>query len=155
ERQRTGRAADGDASHAQSPVCFRLYRKYHRAPRCAGTRHRVPAQTVHAVRAVAEGARSPGYGRRLPCETEGTRNMEWNETVIESQEIFKGKIVHLRVDSVRVPDGSESKREIVAHKGAVCIVPIREDGRILLVKQFRLAAGKVLLEIPAGTREEN
>src|SRR5262249_53096608 len=53
---------------------------------------------------------------------------------------------------VRLPDGSESKREIVGHKGAVCIVPVRDDGDILLVKQFRLAAGKVLLEIPAGTR---
>ena len=81
--------------------------------------------------------------------------MDQTETVIGSEEIFEGKIVHLRVDTVRLPNGKESKREIVQHKGAVCIVPILEDGTILLVRQFRLAAGKVLLEIPAGTREPN
>ena len=80
---------------------------------------------------------------------------ELTETVIGSETIFEGKIVHLRVDSVRLPDGKESKREIVQHKGAVCIVPIMDDGTVLLVRQFRLAAGKVLLEIPAGTREPN
>ncbi|HZO91698.1 MAG TPA: NUDIX hydrolase [Chthonomonadaceae bacterium] len=79
--------------------------------------------------------------------------MELNETVIGSETIYSGKIVHLRVDTVRLPDGSQSKREIVAHKGAVCIVPVLEDGTVLLVRQFRLAAGKALLEIPAGTLE--
>src|SRR5262249_53704279 len=76
------------------------------------------------------------------------------ETVIGSQSIYEGRIVHLRVDTVRLPNGKESKREIVAHRGAVCIVPVRDDGKILLVQQFRLAAGKTLLEIPAGTLEE-
>ena len=79
--------------------------------------------------------------------------MELNETVIGSESIYEGKIVHLRVDTVRLPDGKESKREIVAHSGAVCIVPVRDDGMILLVRQFRLAADGILLEIPAGTRE--
>lgn len=80
--------------------------------------------------------------------------MELTETVIGSESLYAGRIVHLRLDTVRLPDGRESKREIVEHKGAVCIVPIREDGTVLLVRQFRLAAGKSLLEIPAGTREE-
>src|SRR5262245_44718367 len=79
--------------------------------------------------------------------------MELIETVIDSQEIYSGKIVHLRVDTVRLPNGHESKREIVGHRGAVCVVPVQADGTILLVRQFRLAAGKVLLEIPAGTLE--
>ena len=79
--------------------------------------------------------------------------MELTETVIGTETIYKGKIVSLRVDAVRLPDGGESKREIVEHHGAVCIVPVREDGMILLVQQFRLAAGQVLLEIPAGTLE--
>ena len=70
--------------------------------------------------------------------------MELIETVIGSQEVYRGKIVHLRVDTVRLPNGHESKREIVQHRGAVCIVPVQEDGTILLVRQFRLAAGKVL-----------
>lgn len=79
--------------------------------------------------------------------------MELTETVIGTQEIYKGKVVHLRVDTIRQPDGYESKREIIAHPGAVCVVPIREDGVVLLVRQFRLAAGQALLEVPAGTRE--
>lgn len=79
--------------------------------------------------------------------------MELNETVIGTESIFEGKIVHLRVDSVRLPDGRESKREIVQHRGAVCIVPITADNHILMARQFRLAAGKTLLEIPAGTLE--
>src|SRR5262249_44209047 len=93
-----------------------------------------------------------------PCHlvtlSERGATMELTETVIGSEEIFRGKIVHLRVDSIRLPDGSESKGEIVAHKGAVCVVPVRDDGTVLLIRQFRLAAGKALLEIPAGTREE-
>ena len=79
--------------------------------------------------------------------------MELNETVIGTEEIFKGRIVHLRVDTVRLPDGKESKREIVAHSGAVCVVAVTEEKTILLVRQFRLAAGGILLEIPAGTLE--
>lgn len=80
--------------------------------------------------------------------------MELTETVIGTQEIYSGRVVHLRVDTIRQPDGYESKREIVAHPGAVCVVPIREDGTVLLVRQFRLAAGQALLEVPAGTREK-
>lgn len=79
--------------------------------------------------------------------------MELNETVLHSESIYEGKIVHLRVDTVRLPDGKESKREVVAHRGAVCIVPVCDDGMVLLIRQFRLPAGKILLEIPAGTLE--
>lgn len=81
------------------------------------------------------------------------KTMDLKETVIGSEEIYQGKIVHLRLDQVRLADGSESKREIVGHHGAVCIVAVHQ-GHILLVRQFRLPAGKVLLEIPAGTLEE-
>ena len=63
--------------------------------------------------------------------------MELTETVIGTEEIYNGKVVHLRVDTIRQPDGYESKREIVAHPGAVCVVPIKEDGTVLLVRQFR------------------
>jgi 8-oxo-dGTP pyrophosphatase MutT (NUDIX family) len=75
------------------------------------------------------------------------------ETVIGTREIFSGRILHLRVDDVRLANGLESKREIVEHRGAVCIVPITDSGDILMVRQFRLAAGGVLLEVPAGTLE--
>jgi 8-oxo-dGTP pyrophosphatase MutT (NUDIX family) len=83
----------------------------------------------------------------------GEGTMDLNETVIGSETIYQGKIVCLRLDRVRLPDGRESKREIVEHHGAVCIVPVRDDRMVLMVRQFRLAAGKILLEIPAGTLE--
>ncbi len=79
--------------------------------------------------------------------------MDLIEHVIDSRNIFDGKIVHLRVDTVRLPNGHESQREIVSHRGACCVVPILPDGSVLMVRQFRLAAGRVLLEIPAGTLE--
>lgn len=79
---------------------------------------------------------------------------ELGETVLSSEKIYDGKIVHLHVDTVRLSDGKESKREVVSHGGAVCIVPVQEDGTTLLVRQFRLPAGKILLEIPAGTLEK-
>ena len=66
--------------------------------------------------------------------------MELTETVIGSESIFSGRIVHLRVDTVRLPDGRESKREIVEHRGAVCIVPVRDDGMILMVQDGFLKA---------------
>ncbi len=81
--------------------------------------------------------------------------MELTETVIGSEPIYSGKVLDLRVDTIRQPDGRVAKREIVAHHGAVCIVPIRDDGMVLLVRQFRLAAGQPLLEVPAGKREGN
>lgn len=81
--------------------------------------------------------------------------MELTETVIGTEPIYSGRILDLRIDTVRQSDGREMKREIVAHRGAVCIVPVRDDGMVLLVRQFRLAAGQTLLEIPAGKREAN
>ncbi len=58
-----------------------------------------------------------------------------------------------RVDTIERADGSRHQREIVAHPGAVAIVAIDDDDRVLLVRQFRTAAGRTLLEIPAGTRD--
>ena len=79
--------------------------------------------------------------------------MDLIERVIGSRNVYDGNIVHLRVDTVQLPNGHESQREIVSHRGAVCVVPVRTDGAVLMVRQFRLAAGRVLLEIPAGTLE--
>lgn len=75
---------------------------------------------------------------------------ELKETITSIQEIFQGRILRLQVAQIRLADGTLSQREIVLHRGAVCILPVLHD-HILLVKQFRLPAGKVLLEAPAGT----
>lgn len=73
-----------------------------------------------------------------------------NEKIIAREEVFSGKILRLVVDRVRLPDGSISTRELVIHPGAVAIIPILPDGRILLVRQYRHAVGRFMWEIPAG-----
>ncbi len=75
------------------------------------------------------------------------------EETIESEQLYKGKVVQLRLDTVSLPDGRQKKREILVHPGAAAIVPFLND-KILLVEQFRTAIGRTTLEIPAGTLEE-
>lgn len=79
--------------------------------------------------------------------------MELREETIESREAFSGRLVKLRVDRVRLPNGHETTREIVVHRGAIAVVPLIDTDRIVMVRQFRQAAGEVLVEIPAGTLE--
>lgn len=79
--------------------------------------------------------------------------MELNETVTDSQRLYEGRVVNLRVDTVTLPNGRSGKREVVEHSGAIAAVPIDAQGRVLLVRQFRLPAGGVLLEVPAGGME--
>mgnify|MGYP001377414216 CR=1 FL=1 len=73
------------------------------------------------------------------------------EQTLGSERIYDGKVVRLRVDRIRLDNGHETKREVVEHNGAVAMVPVDAAGRIVLVRQFRTAAGKALLELPAGT----
>ncbi|MEO7665099.1 MAG: NUDIX hydrolase [Candidatus Limnocylindrales bacterium] len=73
------------------------------------------------------------------------------ETVVGSTPVHHGHYIDVRVDDVVTPDGRRSKRDIVGHPGAVAIVALDPQDRVLLVRQFRLAAGRTLLEIPAGT----
>jgi ADP-ribose pyrophosphatase len=75
--------------------------------------------------------------------------------LIGSKRIYEGKVISLRIDDFRSPGGSTFKREVVEHPGAVAILPFLDDGRLLLIRQYRHAAGKVLLEIPAGTLDED
>lgn len=74
------------------------------------------------------------------------------ERMVHSRRVYEGRVVALRVDEVELPSGRHAVREIVEHRGAVAIVPLR-DGDVLLVRQFRTAVGRELLEIPAGTIE--
>src|SRR5690606_35411190 len=75
------------------------------------------------------------------------------EERISSRLAFDGRLVRVRVDQVRTPSGREATREVVEHPGAVAILPVLDDGRMVLVRQFRYAIGRELLEVPAGTRE--
>ena len=73
------------------------------------------------------------------------------EELISSKIVFSGRLLKIRVDGVRLPDGHESVREVIVHPGAVAMVPLLDDRHVLLVRQWRHAAGTALLEIPAGT----
>ncbi len=75
------------------------------------------------------------------------------ERVIYSERVYEGRVVNLRVDTVRLPNGKTSRREIVEHRGAVAIVPLLDDKTVLMIRQFRLAVNEVLIEVPAGTLE--
>lgn len=72
------------------------------------------------------------------------------EKTLSSQIIYEGRAVKLRVDTVQMPDGRKTTREIVEHSDCVAIIALDADDNVLLVKQFRDAVGKELLEIPAG-----
>lgn len=78
-----------------------------------------------------------------------------SEKVLESQQIFKGRILTVRVDQVILQNGCKSTREVVFHPGAVAVLPILTDGNLILVKQFRYPVGTELLEVPAGKLDEN
>jgi ADP-ribose pyrophosphatase len=74
----------------------------------------------------------------------------YEEKMVSSKLIFDGKVVHLYCDEVSLPDGKQSVREYVKHIGAVCVVPVTDEGEIVCVRQYRYAIGKAMLEIPAG-----
>lgn len=75
------------------------------------------------------------------------------ETIIDTTEIYNGRVVKLAVHTVSLPNGDEAKRELIRHPGAVALVALDAAQNVLLVRQFRLAANRVMVEIPAGTRE--
>ncbi len=75
------------------------------------------------------------------------------ERVISSETVFAGKLISARVDQVELPGGRTAKREIVMHPGSVAIVPLLPNGRVVLIRQYRHAAGKEVWELPAGTLE--
>ena len=75
------------------------------------------------------------------------------ETQLTSEEIFDGRILHLYNDTVRLPNGKTAPREVTRHVGAVCVVPLLDDGRVIVERQFRYPVNEVITEIPAGKRD--
>lgn len=76
----------------------------------------------------------------------------WEEK-ISSETLFEGKVIRLTVDTVELENGNTSTREIVHHNGGAGIVALNEKGEVALVRQFRYAVGRELVEIPAGKVE--
>jgi 8-oxo-dGTP pyrophosphatase MutT (NUDIX family) len=75
--------------------------------------------------------------------------------VVDSEPVYEGHIISLRRDTVAMPGGGHSVREVVHHPGAVAVVALDDEGRVLLVRQYRHPLGTALWELPAGLRDED
>ena len=75
---------------------------------------------------------------------------ELNEKQISRTEIYDGVVLHVVRDTVELPDGRSAEREMCLHIGAVAVIPLLADGRVIMERQYRYAHGRVFLEIPAG-----
>lgn len=72
------------------------------------------------------------------------------EKYLNSKKVFDGKLLKVYSDEVELPNGKSASREIIRHPGAVAVVPMLDDGRVVMVRQYRYPIGDTLLEIPAG-----
>lgn len=79
---------------------------------------------------------------------------KFEEKTVNTEHIFKGKVVQLQVDTVILPNGKTSNRELIKHPGAVAVIAITKENKIVLVEQYRKPLEKSLLEIPAGKLEK-
>ncbi|MCA0982942.1 NUDIX hydrolase [Halobacillus yeomjeoni] len=79
---------------------------------------------------------------------------KFEEKTYHTETIYSGKIVELNIDSVTLPDGNTSKRELIKHPGAVAVIALTPDGKLVCVEQYRKPLEKSLVEIPAGKLEE-
>lgn len=81
--------------------------------------------------------------------------MEFEEKTLSRETIFNGVLVHLEREEVLLPNGKTSIREIIRHPGAVAMIPITKDDKIVLVRQFRKPLDRTVVEIPAGKLEND
>lgn len=81
--------------------------------------------------------------------------MDLIEKTVDTREIFSGRIIKVRLDTVSLPNGRQSTREVVEHAGAVAIVALDNENNIIMVNQYRKPVERVLMEIPAGTMEKD
>ena len=72
------------------------------------------------------------------------------ERQLDSKLIFDGRILHVYDDAVSLPNGHTASRELIRHVGAVCVLPLTDDGNVIVERQYRYPVGRVLTEIPAG-----
>lgn len=79
--------------------------------------------------------------------------MNLDEKTLSTEKIYDGKIIHVRRDSVLLPDGRQSMREVVDHSGGVCVAALNEKDELLMVRQFRYPYLEQVIEIPAGKIE--
>lgn len=75
------------------------------------------------------------------------------EDTLESKQVYRGNFIDVRCDRVRLPNGATATREYVVHPGAVMVVPLLDDGRLVMERQYRYPLSRVMLEFPAGKIE--
>lgn len=86
-------------------------------------------------------------------QTERTPAPHLKEEQLRSEEIYRGKILNVSRDTVLLENGTEATREVIHHPGGACVVPLTEDGCVLMVRQFRYPHRAETLEVPAGKLE--
>jgi len=79
-----------------------------------------------------------------------TDDAHLRETTLASEQVFRGRLLDVRRDTVRLPDGREAGREYIVHPGAVVVVPLLDDGRLVVERQWRYPMGRAMVEFPAG-----
>ena len=79
---------------------------------------------------------------------------KFEEKTLRSEKIFTGKVISLKVEDVQLPNGKTGKREIINHPGAVAIIAITDEGKLVVVEQYRKALERSIIEIPAGKLEQ-
>lgn len=72
------------------------------------------------------------------------------EIQVSSETIYDGNVLHVREDMVELPNKNIASRELIRHIGAVCVIPVTDDGKVIVERQFRYPVNRVILEIPAG-----
>ncbi|MCE9639591.1 MAG: NUDIX hydrolase [Betaproteobacteria bacterium] len=75
---------------------------------------------------------------------------DFTETALHKEQVYQGKFLRLNRDSVRLPNGRQSVREYLSHPGAAMVVPVLDDGRVIMVRQYRYAVSRHIMEFPAG-----
>ena len=81
---------------------------------------------------------------------QNTDEIHLQESQIAGEKVYQGKLLDVRCDRVRLPDGHESSREYIVHQGAAVIIPVLDDGDLVFERQYRYPLGRVMLELPAG-----
>jgi ADP-ribose pyrophosphatase len=82
-------------------------------------------------------------------------NLELMETLQSSERVFQGKFLQVRSDQVQLPNGKSAQREYVVHPGACVVIPLLDNGDVILEKQYRYPVGREMIEFPAGKLDPN
>jgi ADP-ribose pyrophosphatase len=114
-------------------------------------RRSVGGYEKEVLRRVESGDVGPGQLQSARWHTPAMSVDRMQETLVDRVEVARGKLIHLRLDTVVDAEGERHLREVVVHRGGVAIIALTDDDNVLMVRQYRHAVGEVLFEIPAGT----